>query len=115
MKNKKIIYIGLFFIIIVGIASSIHTIQNKPENIIKKFVKAIENKDGNLLCSCLLYTSNLTDTALHTVHSLCTCLYHIQALRALYHTTLHWSDRNRRTCYSLYISRYQLSVVCKMP
>ena len=51
MKNKKIIYIGLFFIIIVGIASSIHTIQNKPENIIKKFVKAIENKDGNLLCS----------------------------------------------------------------
>ena len=35
MKNKKIIYIGLFFIIIVGIASSIHTIQNKPENIIK--------------------------------------------------------------------------------
>lgn len=51
MKNKKKIYIGLFFIIIVGIASSIHTIQNKPENIIKKFVKAIENKDGNLLCS----------------------------------------------------------------
>ena len=46
MKNKKIIYIGLFFIIIVGIASSIHTIQNKPENIIKKFVKAIENKDA---------------------------------------------------------------------
>ena len=43
MKNKKIIYIGLFFIIIVGIASSIHTIQNKPENIIKKFDKAIEN------------------------------------------------------------------------
>ena len=39
MKNKKIIYIGLFFIIIVGIASSIHTIQNKPENIIKKFLK----------------------------------------------------------------------------
>ena len=51
MKNKKIIYIGLFFIIIVGIASSIHTIQNKPENIIKKFVKAIENNSEVLLAN----------------------------------------------------------------
>lgn len=44
MKNKKIIYIGLFFIIIVGIASSIHTIQNKPENIIKNLLKLLKIK-----------------------------------------------------------------------
>ena len=52
MKKKRLIYIVLFFIIIiVGSAFFIQKAQNKPENVIKNFTKAIENKDGKLLCS----------------------------------------------------------------
>ena len=63
MKKKRLIYIVLFFIIIiVGSAFFIQKAQNKPENVIKNFTKAIENKDGKLLCSLYVpdYISYMT-------------------------------------------------------